>query len=126
VPRPTPVPEGTPRCQHAGCTATGNWIGANGLCGAHDPERHQRASLAGVLARMKYLPESTERPNLRTLTSVLDYCEENARLVAIGKLNVDSSREMRGWAATAMQAIELSVLERLSKLERIVKGRRLT
>jgi hypothetical protein len=75
---------------------------------------------------MKYLPVSTERPNLRTLASVLDYCEENARLVAIGRLNAESSREMRGWALTAMQAIELSVLERLNRLERAVKGRPLT
>jgi hypothetical protein len=113
------------RCQHEGCEAVGNYVGKNGLCSAHDPERHRRASLAGVAARSKFLPESTARPNLRTLSSVLDYAEENAQLVATGKLDTRASAEMRGWAACAMAAIELSVLEGLHRLEKALKGRRL-
>jgi hypothetical protein len=56
----------------------------------------------------------------------VDYAEEQAQLVATGRLDARLSAEMRGWADLAMKVHELSALDRLAKLERRIVGRRVS
>jgi hypothetical protein len=114
-----------PNCRHAECSAKGNYVDPNGLCAAHDPERQRPAALVGVAACMKVLPESTKRPNVRTLASVPDCAETNALLVATDKPHVTVSSQMRSRAATTTAAMEVAGLQRLATLEKAIRGRRL-
>jgi hypothetical protein len=88
-----------------------------------------RAALArrGGLAARQVLPAATTPlPNLRNEQEVLAYVEEHARLTAIGELDTRVSAELRGWCMVALAAHELVALERLGRLEKIVRGRRVT
>jgi hypothetical protein len=86
-----------------------------------------RTALArrGGLSARQVLPASTPLPNLRNEQEVLTFVEEHARLTAIGELDVRVSAELRGWCMVALAAHELVALERLGRLEKIVKGKRI-
>jgi hypothetical protein len=86
---------------------------------------HAHQSLAGRHNRRPLrLPEDSPIPRFRTQQDVLDYSEQSAHLVATGHLDPKLSMEMRGWCMVALAAHELAALDRLHRLERMLKARR--
>ncbi|HEY3195575.1 MAG TPA: hypothetical protein VGK42_10110 [Candidatus Dormibacteraeota bacterium] len=89
------------------------------------PEARSAIARLGGLRTLRTLPEDSPVPSFNSREEIVDYAEEQAQLVGIGKLDPRLSAEMRGWADLAMKAHELSALDRLAKLEKVVKGKRI-
>ncbi len=89
------------------------------------PADRTALALRGGLKQIRVLASDTPVPSFNSREEIVDYAEESAQLVAIGKLDPRLSAEMRGWADLAMKAHELSALDRLAKLEKVVKGKRI-
>jgi hypothetical protein len=88
------------------------------------PEDRSALARRGGWRARRVLPADTPLPALRSEQEVLDYIEANARLVSIGQLDTKISSELRGWAQLALAASELAVLERISRIEKVIRGRR--
>ena len=89
------------------------------------PEARSAIARLGGLRTLRTLPEDAPVPSFNSREEIVEYAEEQAQLVGIGKLDPRLSAEMRGWADLAMKAHELSALDRLAKLEKRINGRRL-
>ncbi|HTK91396.1 MAG TPA: hypothetical protein VL948_14210 [Verrucomicrobiae bacterium] len=74
---------------------------------------------------LRTLPADAPVPSFNTREEIVEYAETQAHLVATGQLDARLSTEMRGWADLAMKAHELSALDRLARLEKVVKGKRI-
>ena len=107
----------------------GQRIGEGRECIWHGPDAtpEARAAIArrGGLRMIRSLPEDSPIPSFNSREEIVDYAEQQAQLVATGRLDARLSAEMRGWADLAMKAHELSALDRLTKLEKVVKGKRI-
>jgi hypothetical protein len=88
------------------------------------PEARSAIARRGGLGKLRALPADAPVPSFNTREEIVDYAEEQAQLVATGQLDARLSAEMRGWADLAMRAHELSALDRLARLEKVVKGKR--
>jgi hypothetical protein len=108
----------------------GQPVGPDRPCIWHGPDAtpESRSAIArrGGLRILRSLPEDTPLPSFNSREEIVDYAEEQAQLVATGKLDPRLSAEMRGWADLAMKAHELSALDRLTKLEKRIVGRRVS
>ena len=89
------------------------------------PEARSAIARLGGLRTLRALPEDAPVPSFNTREEIVEYAEEQAQLVGTGRLDPRLSAEMRGWADLAMKAHELSALDRLGRLEKIVKGKRI-
>ena len=112
---------GGPCQQNIAASASGCLWHADGV-GA---EARSAIARLGGLRTIRALPPDAPVPSFDTREEIVEYAEEQAQLVATGQLDPRLSAEMRGWADLAMKAHELSALDRLSRLEKVVKGRRL-
>jgi hypothetical protein len=108
----------------------GQRIGEGRDCIWHGPDAtpESRSAIArrGGLQTIRSLPADTPLPSFNSREEIVDYAEEQAQLVATGQLDPRLSAEMRGWADLAMKAHELSALDRLTKLEKRIVGRRVS
>jgi hypothetical protein len=69
--------------------------------------------------------QTIDLPSFDNRENIVRYAEDRAHLVEPGQLDPRLSAEARGWAALAMTAHELSALDRLARLEKVVKGKRI-
>jgi hypothetical protein len=117
---------GRPRNDGQPC---GQFVDDGARCVWHgdDVTGADRTALArrGGLRALRALPEDAPVPSFNTREEIVEYAEEQAQLVGTGRLDPRLSAEMRGWADLAMKAHELSALDRLARLEKVVKGRRI-
>lgn len=97
-----------------------------GLTETEEQEHRSAISRRGGLRILRTLPEDAPVPSFNSREEIVDYAEEQAQLVGTGKLDPRLSAEMRGWADLAMKAHELSGLDRLTKLEKRIVGRRVS
>jgi|RhiMethySRZTD1v2_1073278.scaffolds.fasta_scaffold19254_7 hypothetical protein len=89
------------------------------------PEARSAIARLGGLRMLRTLPADAPVPSFNTREEIVEYAETQAHLVATGQLDARLSTEMRGWADLAMKAHELSALDRLARLEKVVKGKRI-
>jgi hypothetical protein len=73
-------------------------------------ERIKTARLRLEKLRPIVLPDDTPIPRLTSQRTIVEYAEQTAHQVAIGRLDPRVSAELRGWCMVAMAAHELETL----------------
>lgn len=84
-----------------------------------------RDEVQDALSRLRTLPKETEVPRLRSREEVVEYLEDRIHLTETGVLDPRVLNAVTKAVATALQAHELAALDRITKLEKVIRGRRI-
>jgi hypothetical protein len=102
---------------------------ADGFCISHSHNARELKALAvrrgGAAHHAGTLPESMPVPSFRSHHEVVAWAEATAHLVLTNP-DVDPRRvgEARGLAGLALDAHELALAERVARIEKVIRGRR--
>ena len=99
----------------------------SGWCFWHDPDRSREEKLAaaskgGLASRPSVLPAAAD-VRLRSPDGCLEILEETASQVRRGELAANVANSVGYLVATAVKVIEVTISDRLDRLEKLARGR---